>query len=174
MTISKQYSNRSGLFLKLEFNNEEEYQTVIDTLKLATQCLKDDGCTEDYTKHEDKVIDNIINCKQVDEDGKITSVVWQENMLSLFCALLDMSRLTVDLSEVNDAMEELNKINDQISASYNKLVEEGKKESTLLREQISMHKSIIYAMCNQGLVLSKEDQKFWCGDTLPKDEDDLE
>ena len=171
MTISKQYSDKLGLFLQLDFKSENEYQDIIATLKLATQCLKDDGCDADYTRHEHRLIDNIESCKLVNEDGTIVSMIWQENMLSLFCAFLDMSRLTVDLSEVNDAMEELNKINDKISASYSKLVEEGKKESSLLRKQISMHKSIIYAMCNNGLVLSKEDQKFWCEEPNKKEDE---
>jgi hypothetical protein len=177
MTISKKYSKRGGHFLKLDFEDEKDYHDLVEALKKATKCFKecDKGDATD-TQCEDNIVSNIERLKVIEEDGRVSSTIFQEDMMNLFCCLFDMTHLIVGLDKTRNLMKENIELYKQINGALEKkcsLLEEQsdiqkqisdklETKADLLSEILDQHKFIIHMISNEGLVLDDKGKERWC------------
>ena len=173
MIIKKEYSKRSGHFLKIEFDNNDEYENFINTLSTATHCLiksNDERIVQDV----ECLARDIERFKQVSDSGRVTSVIWQKNMLTMFGILCDMSNLIVSTNRENVLCDQIISNYQTLNSQHKEIVELMEKENNMLRQSVLMHKTILKAVCDDGFVLDDKGKSLWYGDLSESLQDDVD
>lgn len=172
MIVENRNNNRREPFLRIEFKDEDEYQHFIHTLKEAhhISLVNRSACTS----QGDPLITTIEKFKRVNQDEKISCVIWQENMLDLFCLFYDMVHLVVELNKAYTLSCDIIELYKEAESKYETIV--SLKEETInhLNALLTRHKLIISLICEEGLVLDDDGKKLFCTNTFSPDDNDAE
>lgn len=129
MNITKKNS-KYGQLIELKFENEEEYNKLIQSLNNIIDILKEHN---DDVKHEKNLIYDIERLKKINEDGNISTVIFTDSFYDLFFIMLNTMSIAEGLNKVNKAQHKIVELQHKTLEEFSELVS---KTSSLNKDKI--------------------------------------
>jgi len=135
MKYEREKSSRYGDFVRITFENEEEYQDMIEKYESRIETLKKEECD---TYSEEAVVANFKRMKRISDDGTITTTFFGNNCLDLLSTatsciysnfyleklVSDYKEYVAILKETNKTLKETDEISKTIIQSYHEMTRE--------------------------------------------------